>query len=226
MNEVIVFLENKGAKASDINEILNIFSNIKCREESMLKCLEDLYDIFSFAGLNNEQITILLENNRLIFDVYYKNFNDIKQYYRVSNCKVDNLYIFKLASVLKETNYLDDIFRTKRDIYGANNYKRIFIRSFVYDKSTKIKFNNCKLITASEKFAYSSRNSFSYVADKVFNGLISNDFELEEQINKVLKYSINDNDMTVEKYIGHMASKFYRDFHAHMNKRDNNRGIK
>jgi len=226
MNEVITFLESKGACIKDINEMLNIFSKIKCEDGSILKCLQELYDIFSFAGLTDEQITTLLQNSRVIFDAYYKNFNDIKQYYKVNNCKVDNFYIYKLASVLKKTNYLEDIFRTKRDIYGANNYKRIFIRSYVYDRSEKIKFHNRKLITAGVEFAYSSQNSFSYVADKVLGTLISNDLELEEQLNKVLKYSTNDNNMTVERYITYMALKFYRDFHAYMNKKENNRGVK
>lgn len=226
MNEVITFLENKGASIEDINKIMNIFLNIKCDDDSILNCLEYLYNLFSYAGLTDEQITMLLQNSRVIFDAYYKNFNDIKHYYKVNNCKVDNLYIIKLAYVLKETNYLDDVFRTKMHIYGANNYKRIFIRSYVYDRSKKIKAHNCKLITASEKISYGPQNSFGYVADKVLGPVVSNDIELEDKIDKLLKILTNNSDMTVERYITHMALKFYRDFHAYMNKKENNRGVK
>lgn len=224
MNEVITFLINNGANKEDINKILNIFLNIKCEDDSILTCLEYLYDLFYFAGLNGNQIAILLGNSRVIFDAYYGNFKDINRYFNANNCLVNNLYLGKLAYVYKNTNYIDDIFKLKSYFYGLSNYKRIFIRSFVYDRNQKVNLSKSRKITSGESYTYRHGELFVYAVKELFEHYVASDNDLEIEINKKIQAQPGYDNVTVEKIISNGAIKFLMDFYKYRNNK--NKGAK
>ena len=115
-NELINLLEEKYMADDTINVVLKY---VMVHDNSdIIKTINNIYDIFSYAGLNNDQIELLIKKN-----------------VRILNSSKSEM--LKLACVLQEVNLNDEIFSKPTIVSGITNYKRVFMRDFISKISEK-----------------------------------------------------------------------------------------
>lgn len=188
-NELIDLLEEKYMDNDTINAILNHCNHHN--DVDIIKVINDIYDIFSFVGLSNDYIEVLIKKNISILD-----------------CSKSEL--LKIAYILQEVNLNDEIFSKSTIASGITNYKRVFMRNFVAKISGRYeKYNGVDFLTASDSCAYGLKYNFNKNCDVLEKGILS-DEELENALNKQLKY--DGKTITVDEYLNKKAISFYIKF--------------
>ena len=144
MNNIIIFLEEKGANKKTINRVLTR----KLSEEETLKKLNYIYNIFESIGLNENEITLILENNGSLFNNSYEE-------------------ILKIAYVIKNAGIEKDIFENQSLLGNINLYTRIYIRNKTYENSG-INFKGTTILLDCESRAFDVKYNLSSAAKKKF----------------------------------------------------------
>lgn len=188
--ELIELLESKSMDNGTINEILK-FSGRNPKVD-IKKTLAFIYGIFSYIGLSDEQIELLL----------FKYVNILKK---------PQFEVVKIAYVLHNIGLSDEIFSAPSTIYGICNYKKAFIRNILAsygDKRGGIK-NSVSFLVCDEKTAYTTYG-LSSCALRTFDVLATHDNEVEAILNTMLK--ICDEPVSVDEYISKKAMLFYNKY--------------
>lgn len=157
----------------------------------MLTYCKKIYELFRYIGLTNDQIEMFIINNKKIF---IAPFNEI----------------VKMAYVLKKVDMHDEMFKAQRSSSNASQYKKIFMRHLLYEKSNKYA-DGCGiygLIERSRK-AY-DQYSLSLMARDVFHKTIISDDDLEVQLNKIILF--NNEHVTVDEFIDKASKLFYMEY--------------
>ena len=189
VNELCNFLCEKGMSQNSFLEMAD-WQELH-HSYDMLSYCEKIYDLFSYIGLTNEQIEMFIIHNKKMF---LQPFNEI----------------VKMAYVLKKVDMHDEIFNAQRSSCNASQYKKIFMRHLLYEKSNKYA-GGCGiygLIERSRK-AY-DQYGLSLMARDMFHKTIISDDDLEVQLNKVLLF--NNEHVTVDEYIDKASKLFYMEF--------------
>ena len=189
VNELCNFLCEKGMSQNSFLEMAD-WQELH-HSYDMLSYCEKIYDLFSYIGLTNEQIEMFIIHNKKMF---LQPFNEI----------------VKMAYVLKKVDMHDEIFNAQRSSCNASQYKKIFMRHLLYEKSNKYA-GGCGiygLIERSRK-AY-DQYGLSLMARDMFHKTIISDDDLEVQLNKVLLF--NNEHVTVDEYIDKASKLFYMEY--------------
>lgn len=157
----------------------------------MLTYCEKIYELFRYIGLTNDQIEMFIINNKKIF---ITPFNEI----------------VKIAYVLKKVDMHDEIFNGQRSSCNASQYKKIFMRHLLFEKSNKYA-GGCGIYGLIERSrrAY-DQYGLSLMARDVFHKTIISDDDLEFQLNKVILF--NNEHVTVDEYIDKASKLFYMEY--------------
>ena len=189
VNELCEFLDSMGMsqenflKMADFQELHHSYD--------MLGYCKKIYKLFSYIGLTYEQIEMFIIHNKGMF---LEPFDEI----------------VKMAYVLKKVDMHDEFFRTARSSGDASQYKKIFMRNLLFEKSNKYA-GGCGvygLIERSRK-AY-DQYGLSMIAKHVFNEVIISDEDLEKHLDKHLLF--NNEHVTVEDYIDKKSKLFYMEY--------------
>lgn len=157
-----------------------------------------IYEILNYIGLNDEQVEKFIINNLNIFQT-----------------PIEELY--KIAFVLKEVNLNDEIFANDYSARRITNYKRLFLRDFIYKRSGRTeKRNAIAPLIVSDSEAY-ERYGLGRASYYVIGYNASSDEEVEITLNKILK--LNEEPITVEDYIERSTKLFYLKFSRDMKKK-------
>lgn len=202
-NELINLLEEKYMADDTINVVLKYV--MVHDNTDIIKTINNIYDIFSYAGLNNDQIELLIKKN-----------------VRILNSSKSEM--LKLACVLQEVNLNDEIFSKPTIVSGITNYKRVFMRDFISKISEKRAYRKgVDFLTTSDNMAYSSKYNLNECCDVIQRGIFC-DEDLEAALNKHLKFK--GKPISVEEYLNKMAVNFYIKFMIdNKNKKTKTNGI-
>lgn len=179
--ELIEYFENKGISEYAIKEILEwLVKHDKKDKINIISQIDYLYDIFSFVGLNNEQIELFIVKNTSVL-------------------KKEKGELNKIAFVLKYTDVIDKIFKLR--VNGLANYKRVFVRDYIIKHARKDYYSSAGLgvLTCYETQAYGSVYNLDYFVNCLFQEHSFSDLETESHINKRL--TINGKRISVDDYI-------------------------
>lgn len=191
------FLEGKYVDKSTISKIINAVNNDKINDinEKIVK----IYEILNYAGLSDEQIEIFLSNN-------------------TSKLKWDFSEFIKIAYVLGSIGLVDEMFEVKHagHIQNLANYKRIFVRNILAEKSgryfrrTNSRTTACSFLTTREAEAYGAKYNLNSDAMIAYNVSISSDKELEDFYNSCMEDTIDDiiDKKSKKFYIKYLANKY------------------
>ncbi len=191
------FLEGKYVDKSTISKIINAVNNDKIDDinEKIVK----IYEILNYAGLSDEQIEIFLSNN-------------------TSKLKWDFSEFIKIAYVLGSIGLVDEMFEVKHagHIQNLSNYKRIFVRNILAEKSgryflrTNSRTTACSFLTTREAEAYGAKYNLNSDAMIAYNVSISSDKELEDFYNSCMEDTIDDiiDKKSKKFYIKYLANKY------------------
>lgn len=190
-DQLIDYLESKNMDNSTINIILNFLKN-KTNDFNVIKPLEDIYGIFSYVGFSNEQIEMFITKNTSVLGL-------------------PKIEIIKIAYVLHNTGFIEEMFDNQLVVGGLKNYKRIFMRDLIAKKTGR--YNNTKslkFLTFSDSSAYGGEFKFDVDVFNIFWVRISSDAELESLLNKSL---LSDNKhISVNDYINKKSLLFYNKY--------------
>lgn len=117
MDEKLSYIKSLGMNDETIAKILR-YDSLDNNDIDLDDRLKKIYELLGFAKLTNKEIEKIIYNNLSILDF-------------------SNSELCKLAAVLENVNFNNDIIEKKTFSKGLVNYKRIFIRNLVLEASGK-----------------------------------------------------------------------------------------
>ncbi len=190
MNEKLSYIESLGMDDETIDKILR-YDSLYNNDIDLDDRLKNIYELLGFAKLTSKEIERIIYNNISILDF-------------------SNSELCKLAAVLENVNFNNDIIEKKTFSRGLTNYKRIFIRNLVLELSgDKNGYGNIVLIEEDYK-AYGSKHNLSLVCSRLLKQSCNSDEELEKTLDG--KLLIGDKHCSVDDYIKILSSLFYNKY--------------
>ena len=190
MDEKLSYIKSLGMNDETIAKILR-YDSLDNNDIDLDDRLKNIYELLGFAKLTNKEIEKIIYNNLSILDF-------------------SNSELCKLAAVLENINFNNDIIEKKTFSKGLVNYKRIFIRNLVLEASGKKNVYGNTVLTEPDYSAYGTKYNLSLVCFQSLKQSCDSDEELEEALNG--KLIIGDKRYSVDDYIKILSSLFYNKY--------------
>lgn len=190
MDEKLSYIKSLGMNDETIAKILR-YDSLDNNDIDLDDRLKKIYELLGFAKLTNKEIEKIIYNNLSILDF-------------------SNSELCKLAAVLENVNFNNDIIEKKTFSKGLVNYKRIFIRNLVLEASGKKNVHGNTVLTEPDYSAYGTKHNLSLLCLQSLKQLCNSDEELEEALDG--KLIIGDKHYSVDDYIKILASLFYNKY--------------
>lgn len=190
MDEKLSYIKSLGMNDETIEKILR-YDSLDNNDIDLDDRLKNIYELLGFAKLTNKEIEKIIYNNLSILDF-------------------SNSELCKLAAVLENINFNNDIIEKKTFSKGLVNYKRIFIRNLVLEASGKKNVYGNTVLTEPDYSAYGTKYNLSLVCFQSLKQSCDSDEELEEALNG--KLIIGDKRYSVDDYIKILSSLFYNKY--------------
>lgn len=190
MDEKLSYIKSLGMDDETIEKILR-HDSLDNNDIDLDDRLKKIYELLGFAKLTNKEIEKIIYNNLSILDF-------------------SNSELCKLAAVLENVNFNNDIIEKKTFSKGLVNYKRIFIRNLVLEASGKKNVYGNTVLTEPDYSAYGTKYNLSLVCFQSLKQSCDSDEELEEALNG--KLIIGDKRYSVDDYIKILSSLFYNKY--------------
>lgn len=188
MDEKLSYIKSLGMNDETIAKILR-YDSLDNNDIDLDDRLKKIYELLGFAKLTNKEIEKIIYNNLSILDF-------------------SNSELCKLAAVLENVNFNNDIIEKKTFSKGLVNYKRIFIRNLVLEASGKKNVYGNTVLTEPDYSAYGTKHNLSLVCSQSLS--CDSDEELEEALDG--KLIIGDKHYSVDDYIKILSSLFYNKY--------------
>lgn len=202
MNNSLDYINSLGMSNDTINKIIK-YDSLSKDSVDLDDKLKNIYDILGFAGFSNEEIERIISSNVSILD------------FSMSE-------LCKLAAVLENVDFKNDLIEKKSISRCIINYKRVFIRNLVMQKNIdEHTFGNSALVDTDYN-VYGTKYKLSISCYKTFGVYCNSDDELEQVLDN--KLVINGKHYSVDECIKLQSSIFYRRYLQYKNKL-NKRGI-
>lgn len=190
MDEKLSYIKSLGMNDETIAKILR-YDSLDNNDIDLDDRLKKIYELLGFAKLTSKEIEKIIYNNLSILDF-------------------SNSELCKLAAVLENINFNNDIIEKKTFSKGLVNYKRIFIRNLVLEASGKKNVYGNIVLTEPDYSAYGTKYNLSLVCFQSLKQSCDSDEELEEALNG--KLIIGDKRYSVDDYIKILSSLFYNKY--------------
>ena len=190
MDEKLSYIKSLGMNDETIAKILR-YDSLDNNDIDLDDRLKKIYELLGFAKLTNKEIEKIIYNNLSILDF-------------------SNRELCKLAAVLENVNFNNDIIEKKTFSKGLVNYKRIFIRNLVLEASGKKNVYGNTVLTEPDYSAYGTKHNLSLVCSQSLKQSCDSDEELEEALDG--KLIIGDKHYSVDDYIKILSSLFYNKY--------------
>lgn len=190
MDEKLSYIKSLGMNDETIAKILR-YDSLDNNDIDLDDRLKKIYELLGFAKLTNKEIEKIIYNNLSILDF-------------------SNSELCKLAAVLENVNFNNDIIEKKTFSKGLVNYKRIFIRNLVLEASGKKNVYGNTVLTEPDYSAYGTKHNLSLVCSQSLKQSCDSDEELEEALDG--KLIIGDKRYSVDDYIKILSSLFYNKY--------------
>ena len=190
MDEKLSYIKSLGMNDETIAKILK-YDSLDNNDIDLDDRLKKIYELLGFAKLTNKEIEKIIYNNLSILDF-------------------SNSELCKLAAVLENVNFNNDIIEKKTFSKGLVNYKRIFIRNLVLEASGKKNVYGNTVLTEPDYSAYGTKHNLSLVCSQSLKQSCDSDEELEEALDG--KLIIGDKHYSVDDYIKILSSLFYNKY--------------
>lgn len=190
MDEKLSYIKSLGMNDETIAKILR-YDSLDNNDIDLDDRLKKIYELLGFAKLTNKEIEKIIYNNLSILDF-------------------SNSELCKLAAVLENVNFNNDIIEKKTFSKGLVNYKRIFIRNLVLEASGKKNVYGNTVLTEPDYSAYGTKHNLSLVCLQSLKQSCDSDEELEEVLDG--KLIIGDKHYSVDDYIKILSSLFYNKY--------------
>lgn len=190
MDEKLSYIKSLGMNDETIEKILR-YDSLYNNDVDLDDRLKNIYELLGFAKLTNEEIEKIIYNNLSILDF-------------------SNSELCKLAAVLENVNFNNDIIEKKTFSKGLVNYKRVFMRNLVLEASGKKNVYGNTVLTESDYSAYGTKHNLSLVCLQSLKQSCDSDEELAEALNG--KLIIGDKRYSVDDYIKILSSLFYNKY--------------
>ena len=190
MDEKLSYIKSLGMNDETIAKILR-YDSLDNNDIDLDDRLKKIYELLGFAKLTSKEIEKIIYNNISILDF-------------------SNSELCKLAAVLENVNFNNDIIEKKTFSKGLVNYKRIFIRNLVLEASGKKNVYGNTVLTEPDYSAYGTKHNLSLVCLQSLKQSCDSDEELEEDLDG--KLIIGDKHYSVDDYIKILASLFYNKY--------------
>lgn len=190
MDEKLSYIKSLGMDDETIEKILR-HDSLDNNDIDLDDRLKNIYELLGFAKLTNKEIEKIIYNNLSILDF-------------------SNSELCKLAAVLENINFNNDIIEKKTFSKGLVNYKRIFIRNLVLEASGKKNVYGNTVLTEPDYSAYGTKHNLSLVCLQSLKQSCDSDEELEEVLDG--KLIIGDKHYSVDDYIKILSSLFYNKY--------------
>ena len=190
MDEKLSYIKSLGMNDETIAKILR-YDSLDNNDIDLDDRLKKIYELLGFAKLTNKEIEKIIYNNLSILDF-------------------SNSELCKLAAVLENVNFNNDIIEKKTFSKGLVNYKRIFIRNLVLEASGKKNVYGNTVLTEPDYSAYGTKHNLSLVCLQSLKQSCDSDEELEEALDG--KLIIGDKRYSVDDYIKILSSLFYNKY--------------
>lgn len=190
MDEKLSYIKSLGMNDETIAKILR-YDSLDNNDIDLDDRLKKIYELLGFAKLTSKEIEKIIYNNLSILDF-------------------SNSELCKLAAVLENVNFNNDIIEKKTFSKGLVNYKRIFIRNLVLEASGKKNVYGNTVLTEPDYSAYGTKHNLSLVCLQSLKQSCDSDEELEEALNG--KLIIGDKHYSVDDYIKILSSLFYNKY--------------
>ena len=190
MDEKLSYIKSLGMNDETIAKILR-YDSLDNNDIDLDDRLKKIYELLGFAKLTNKEIEKIIYNNLSILDF-------------------SNSELCKLAAVLENVNFNNDIIEKKTFSKGLVNYKRIFIRNLVLEASGKKNVYGNTVLTEPDYSAYGTQHNLSLVCSQSLKQSCDSDEELEEALDG--KLIIGDKHYSVDDYIKILSSLFYNKY--------------
>ena len=190
MDEKLSYIKSLGMNDETIAKILR-YDSLDNNDIDLDDRLKKIYELLGFAKLTNKEIEKIIYNNLSILDF-------------------SNSELCKLAAVLENVNFNNDIIEKKTFSKGLVNYKRIFIRNLVLEASGKKNVYGNTVLTEPDYSAYGTKHNLSLVCSQSLKQSCDSDEELEEALDG--KLIIGDKHYSVDDYIKILSSLFYNEY--------------
>lgn len=190
MDEKLSYIKSLGMNDETIAKILR-YDSLDNNDIDLDDRLKKIYELLGFAKLTSKEIEKIIYNNLSILDF-------------------SNSELCKLAAVLENVNFNNDIIEKKTFSKGLVNYKRIFIRNLVLEASGKKNVYGNTVLTEPDYSAYGTKHNLSLVCLQSLKQSCDSDEELEEALDG--KLIIGDKRYSVDDYIKILSSLFYNKY--------------
>ena len=190
MDEKLSYIKSLGMNDETIAKILR-YDSLDNNDIDLDDRLKKIYELLGFAKLTSKEIEKIIYNNLSILDF-------------------SNSELCKLAAVLENVNFNNDIIEKKTFSKGLVNYKRIFIRNLVLAASGKKNVYGNTVLTEPDYSAYGTKHNLSLVCLQSLKQSCDSDEELEEALDG--KLIIGDKHYSVDDYIKILSSLFYNKY--------------
>lgn len=190
MDEKLSYIKSLGMNDETIAKILR-YDSLDNNDIDLDDRLKKIYELLGFAKLTSKEIEKIIYNNLSILDF-------------------SNSELCKLAAVLENVNFNNDIIEKKTFSKGLVNYKRIFIRNLVLEASGKKNVYGNTVLTEPDYSAYGTKHNLSLVCLQSLKQSCDSDEELEEALDG--KLIIGDKHYSVDDYIKILSSLFYNKY--------------
>lgn len=190
MNDKLSYIKSLGMNDETIAKILR-YDSLDNNDIDLDDRLKKIYELLGFAKLTSKEIEKIIYNNLSILDF-------------------SNSELCKLAAVLENVNFNNDIIEKKTFSKGLVNYKRIFIRNLVLEASGKKNVYGNTVLTEPDYSAYGTKHNLSLVCSQSLKQSCDSDEELEEALDG--KLIIGDKHYSVDDYIKILSSLFYNKY--------------
>ena len=190
MNEKLSYIESLGMDDETIDKILR-YDSLYNNDIDLDDRLKNIYELLGFAKLTSKEIERIIYNNISILDF-------------------SNSELCKLATVLENVNFNNDIIEKKTFSKGLVNYKRIFIRNLVLEASGKKNEYGNTVLIEDDYHAYGTKHNLSLVCSRLLKQSCNSDEELEKTLDG--KLLIGDKHCSVDDYIKILSSLFYNKY--------------
>ena len=185
--DIIKFLESKAASDELIVKIQKYLLRYnEANQNKVYDKLVDIYEYLTYAGLNNQEIDIIM-----------------RHYIRILSTSHGDLV--KFAAVLSEVPILDRILGVNDSLLcRIHNYKRIYARTLLFALSKTVK-PNAYVLLEKPNIVLNNTSAYSIASQEVFGDVIRSDEELYNNLYE--KYKIN-----VDANITKLAKEFLLDY--------------
>lgn len=190
MDEKLSYIKSLGMNDETIAKILR-YDSLDNNDIDLDDRLKKIYELLGFAKLTSKEIEKIIYNNLSILDF-------------------SNSELCKLAAVLENVNFNNDIIEKKTFSKGLVNYKRIFIRNLVLEASGKKNVYGNTVLPEPDYSAYGTKHNLSLVCLQSLKQSCDSDEELEEALDG--KLIIGDKHYSVDDYIKILSSLFYNKY--------------